>query len=154
MMHENKKIAKLSRAVRQSTLKRLRHVPPGYENWKPSHDMLSFADIAHHLIESDRWLFRKLEDPSLQSMTASVGEAGECSRQDFLKLLEELENLGDLRASNIEGMDSTVLDAELFDDRFGGKVTVWWMIVRGNLDHETHHRSQIAVYMRLLKLIP
>ena len=27
---------------------------------------------------------------------------------------------------------------------------MWWIIVRGNLDHETHHRGQIAAYLRML----
>jgi uncharacterized damage-inducible protein DinB len=36
------------------------------------------------------------------------------------------------------------------DDRFGGEVTLWWTIVRGNLEHEAHHRGQIAVYLRIV----
>jgi uncharacterized damage-inducible protein DinB len=30
------------------------------------------------------------------------------------------------------------------------EVTIWWIIVRGNLDHETHHRGQLSVYLKPL----
>jgi uncharacterized damage-inducible protein DinB len=35
------------------------------------------------------------------------------------------------------------------DSRFG-EVTVWWVIVRGNLDHEIHHRGFIGAYLKML----
>jgi len=38
-------------------------------------------------------------------------------------------------------------DREVFDERFG-ETTLWWIVVRGNLDHEIHHRGQIAAYLR------
>lgn len=149
-MDDSGKIAELARAVRESTIKRLKKVPDGLENWKPSEGALSFADIAHHLIEADQWLFRKLEDPSLQSMTATAGEAGQCDSRRFLEMLDNLEKLGRKRASMIWGMNSDELNAKIYDDRFGGEVTIWWLIVRGNLDHETHHRGQLAAYLRIV----
>jgi uncharacterized damage-inducible protein DinB len=149
-MNDSVKIAELSRAVRESTIKRLKKIPGGFENWKPSENALSIADIAHHLIEADQWLFRKLDNPSLQSMTASAGEAGECDSQNLLQIINNLEELGRKRASMIEGMTAEDLNAKIYDDRFGGEVTVWWLIVRGNLDHETHHRGQLAAYLRMI----
>ncbi len=41
-------------------------------------------------------------------------------------------------------MSREELAREVFDGRFGGRVRVWWIVVRGNLDHEAHHRGQIA----------
>jgi uncharacterized damage-inducible protein DinB len=38
----------------------------------------------------------------------------------------------------------------VFDDRFGCQVSVWWVIVRGNLEHEAQHRGQVASYLRIL----
>ena len=38
---------------------------------------------------------------------------------------------------------------EIPDERFGGNVSVWWILLRGNLDHEIHTRGQIALYLTL-----
>ena len=32
----------------------------------------------------------------------------------------------------------------------GKEVSVWWIIVRGNLDHEIHHRGQLSSYLRAI----
>ena len=37
------------------------------------------------------------------------------------------------------------------DDRFGGDVSLWWVVVRGNLDHEAHHRGQLATLLRIIE---
>ena len=149
-MTEGQKLAELSRAVRESTLKRLRLVPAGLEDWRPGAAAMSFADVAHHLLEADAWLFRKLDDPSLASMVGSVGEAGTVNAGTLRALLSKLEQSGERRAALLDAMSSDDLERSIHDDRFGGDVTVWWAIVRGNLDHETHHRGQIASYLRTL----
>ena len=47
-------------AVRVSTVRRLLLVPPGAENWRIDPAAMSFADTAHHLVDSDRWLYDAL----------------------------------------------------------------------------------------------
>jgi len=145
---DGQRLAELSEAVRESTLKRLRAVPEGMESWRPVPSAMSFADLAHHVAEADRWLFRKLESPELPPMR---GEARACvvaDRAQFLALVEELVDLGRRRSALLRGMDAAALDRRLPDDRFGGEVSVWWIVVRGNLDHEAHHRGQLATYLR------
>ncbi|MBN1682093.1 hypothetical protein JW865_00900 [Candidatus Bathyarchaeota archaeon] len=39
---------------------------------------------------------------------------------------------------------------KIYDSRFNDNVTVWWIIVRGNLDYEIHHRGQLVAYHRIL----
>ena len=56
------------RVVRDSTLKRLKIVPEGYENWRISKNALSFAEIAKHLIESDDWTIKKINEPAIKSI--------------------------------------------------------------------------------------
>ena len=99
MIDEGQRLAELSEAVRESTLKRLRAVPEGLENWRPVPSAMSFADLAHHIAEAARWLFRKLESPELPPMR---GEAGACvvaDRAQFLALVEELADLGRRRSA-------------------------------------------------------
>lgn len=147
---EDHNLAAWSRAVRESSLKRLRLVPAGRETWRPTAEAMSFADLAQHLIDADDWLFEKLEVRTLEPMVGRAGITGEPSRAEYLDLLARLERTGRQRSDLIEGLSPEQLVEPIFDRRFGGEVTVWWVIVRGNLDHEVHHRGQIAVYLRMV----
>ena len=150
---EGQRLAELSRSVRESTLKRLLQVSVGMENWSPSPGAMTFADIAHHIGEADRWLFQKLEDPKLSKMAGKAGEAAQVTSEGFQKLVADLRQRGDKRARLLSTLTDSLLDSPMFDDRFGD-VTAWWVIVRGNLDHETHHRGQLAVYLRIIQNQP
>lgn len=144
---EGNRLARYSAAVRESTLKRLRKVPPGKEDWSPATGAMTCADIAHHLLEADRWLFEKLKNPSLTKM---AGETGEAAGKDFPEVIAELMRSGKQRSDLLATVTDEFLDSPIFDDRFGD-VTVWWVIVRGNLDHEAHHRGQLAAYLNILQ---
>jgi uncharacterized damage-inducible protein DinB len=147
---EGERLAELSRAIRESSLKRLRRVPAGRENWRPSAGALSISEIARHLLAADEWLFAKLGEPTLRGMVARVGDGGDIDRDGYLGALAALAASGERRARLVAGLDDEALDAPIEDDRFGGTVTVWWVVVRGNLDHEAHHRGQLAAYLRAL----
>ena len=147
----SKKLSELSDAVRESTLKRLRRVPEGFENWRITSGAMSFADIAQHTIDADYWLFKKLEIRDIGPIKGKAGSIEISDRSQFLKLLEELVQSGKQRTSLISGLSENDLDENIFDSRFGGEVSVWWVIVRGNLDHEIHHRGQIAAYLRAIE---
>jgi uncharacterized damage-inducible protein DinB len=147
---EGNRLAEFSRAVRESTLKRLLQVPLGKENWSPLPAVMTFADIAHHIGEADRWLLQKLDNPTMPKMVGKVGEAAYVTPEEFQKLVKNLMQSGEQRAELISTLTDSFLDSPITDDRFGN-VTVWWVIVRGNLDHEAHHRGQLAVYLRIIQ---
>lgn len=147
---EASRLAEFALAVRGSTLKRLRSVPAGYENWRPTESSLSIAEIAQHLIDTDQWLFDKLEDLGLPRIRATVGSTAIETRQEFEFLLDRLDHLGADRSRLLSELTDSELDKSIPDDRFGGPVSVWWVIVRGNLDHEAHHRGQLATYLRVI----
>lgn len=149
-MSEGKRLAQLSRAVRDSTLKRLRVVPAGSENWRPSPGAMSFADLIQHLIDADRWLFEKLRRKDLRPMVGTVGCFDSVDRDRYQTLIEALKQEGVRREELLEGMTDADLSELVHDERFGNQVSVWWIIVRGNLDHEAHHRGQIATYLRII----
>jgi len=149
--YDAERLAELSRAIRESTLKRLRSVPEGKENWRPADSAMSFADIARHLIDADEWLFRKMQEPALSAIAGEPGIGSVASRSEYLECLHELERCGERRAIMISGLSESDLSRRLSDDRFDSDITVWWLIVRGNLDHEAHHRGQIAAYLSMLR---
>lgn len=149
--HESSRLAQLSIAVRESTLKRLLRVPDGFEGWRPTEASLSFADIAQHLVDADNWLFQKLQTPGLPSLQGRANLALVHGRANYDGLVEKLREIGERRKILIEGLTDDDLSRRIFDDRFGGEVEVWWIIVRGNLDHEAHHRGQMAAYLRIVE---
>lgn len=147
-------LAELARAVRESTLVRLRRVPPGRENWRPVPGAMSFADVARHLIETDEWLFRKLRERDLAPIAGEAGAIRVDGPAEWEELLALLERSGRRRVELLDEMEPERLDERIPDARFGGEVSVWWIIVRGNLDHEAHHRGQLAVYLRIVEAQP
>ena len=149
MSEQALELAEWSRAVRESSLKRLRAVPAGSENWRPVADAMSFGDLAHHIVEADEWLFKKLEARALAPMFGHAGAVTITVREQYMQLLRELEHLGGKRSRLIAGFSDEQLRECVEDQRFGGEVTVWWILVRGNIDHEIHHRGQISAYLRM-----
>ena len=147
----NQKIlAQFSEAVRESTITRLLKIPDGFENWRISIGALSPAEIAKHLIAADQWLFQKLHDESFRSMVARINSNHISSRNEYIKFIDKLKVSGKRRANLIQNMTIKEFGKEIYDDRFKGKVTIWWVIVRGNLDHEIHHRGQLASIERCI----
>ncbi len=147
----NELLIDFCRAVRTSTLKRLKAVPVGYENWRISKNALSLAEIAQHLIDTDDWLIKKINDPTIKSIYAEKGSIEDCSREEFYSFISALEESLKRKIKFIESLDKEKMESKIYDDRFNGEVSIEWIILRGNIDHEIHHRGQIAVYLRVLK---
>ena len=146
----NKLLKDFCKAVRESTLKRLNAVPEGYENWRISKNALSFAEIAKHLIESDDWTIKKINEPTIKSILPEKGSIENCSREEFSSLILELGECLDRKIKFINSLNKEQMESKIYDDRFSDEVSIEWIILRGNLDHEIHHRGQIAVYLRML----
>ncbi len=107
---------------------------------------MSFADVVEHLIEADEWLVRQLARIPQRPLRGRVSDPlsrGSDPRW-FTRRLEALEESGRHRSALLRELTERDLDAQIDDERFGGAVSAWWVIVRGNLDHEIHHRGQIA----------
>lgn len=151
MNSESEKLAKFAAAVRNSTIKRLERIPAGKENWRITPEAMSIAEIAYHLIEADEWLIIKIENRELEPMQGKTGTIAIDDNFEFRELINRLQQSGERRCSFINELDESKLLSTIFDKRFGKEVTVWWIIVRGNLDHEIHHRGQLSAYLKLLR---
>ena len=147
----NEILTDFCKAVRNSTLKRLRVVPEGYENWRISKNALSFAEIAKHLIEIDEWTINKINDPAIESILPEEGSIENCSREKFNDLISALEDSLKKKIKFFSSLDSKKMERKIYDDRYKDMVSIEWVILRGNLDHEIHHRGQIAAYLRVLQ---
>ena len=139
------------KSVRESTLKRIKTVPEGYENWRISENALSFAEIVEHIIELDDWTINKINEPATKSILPKKGSIDNCSKEQFNSMIRELEKSLERKIMFINSLDNAKMKSKIYDDRFNSEVSIEWIILRGNLDHEIHHRGQIAVFLRMLK---
>lgn len=139
------------RAVRGSTIKRLELVPEGYENWKISSDALGFAEIAKHIIDLDNWLFEKIKNPDIESIETETATMENCSRKEYEDLIIELKEILEKKINLINTFDENKLKEKMYDDAYDTDVSLAWLILRRNIDHEIHHRGQIATYLKVLK---
>jgi len=141
-------LVELSEAVRESTMKRFRNVPHGYENWAYLKGKMSFGDMVQHLIDADNDLFRRLVNKEDFPRGGNPGAVQIKSRTEYEVLLANLENSGVKRKRLIEEYED--FETMIYDQRFGKKKSAWWILVRGYLDHEIHHRGQLSIYLNLV----
>ena len=138
-------------SVRNSTIKRLEIVPEGYENWKVSPGALSFAEIAKHIIDLDNWLFEKIKNPNIKSIETETAIIKYCNREEYKGLIINLKDILEKKIELINSLDEDKLKEKMYDDAYDSEVSLAWLILRRNIDHEIHHRGQIAIYLRVLK---
>lgn len=129
-------------------MRRLKAVPQGLENFRLTPEAMSIADIAQHLIDSDQWLFKMLEERGMEPIDGVSGAVNIADRKQYETVLDSLERVGQQRVELVRSLSESQLSEKMFDARYDREVSVWWIIVRGNLDHEAHHRGQIAAYLR------
>ncbi|MBU1095317.1 MAG: hypothetical protein KKB34_02450 [Bacteroidetes bacterium] len=143
-------IISLFNEVRLSSLKRFYAIPEGKENWRISEGKMSIADIAHHLIESDKWTIKKIKSPEIKSINGAANVITITSRKQYSNLLQELENILQSKILAVKNLNYWDYDKTIYDDRFQKEVNLWFMIMCGNVDHEIHHRGQISAYLQFL----
>jgi len=150
---QQQSLAEFSLAVRESSLKRFRAVPAGMENWRITPESMSIADLAEHLLRADEWLLRKIANPTTEIITGNPGEVTIMRREEYDALVTRLVESGRRRAELFRNMTDEELARRIPDDHYGDGIdsTIWWILVRANLDHEIHHRGALAVYLRVLK---
>ncbi len=146
------RLAALSDDVRDSTLKRLKQIPVGRENDSALPGMMSPADIAAHLMDSDEGLLAVLDT---RISAAGLGAAGQRivgNREEYDALIETLVRLRTTRRKFILAQDDTSLAAMIpFEwQNAKGEMDLGSMIYRV-LDHEAHHRGALAVILRHLR---
>jgi len=148
---EKELISEFAKIVRASTIKRLVKVPENYENWKIKSDSLSFAEITKHLIDIDNWILSKIQDPSFKSIETQTARIEFCKREKYLDLIDELQESLVKKPEFIDKMTEEDLQITIYDDSLSKNIPTSLFILRRNLDHEIHHRGQIALYLNMLK---
>lgn len=143
-------LSTFSNSIRNSTIKRLRKVPEGAENWAPVDGGMTFADLALHIIECDVALLNCIKT---HAMDKNLGEAGAIpieARAEFDGLIERLREGKAARFQFIAGLSDADMDIVIEADRIRGieHIPLGGLVLE-LLDHEVHHRGQLSTYLRV-----
>jgi len=130
-------------SIRRRTLNYIRLIPSDKMGWSPKPGEFSCRDIIHHLGAAEK-MFAMVATEGIWSYSGHTIESQEeleaaivSLERDHLTALNRLKSLsdGDLYTSQ-PSLDGTPI-----------KVWRWLMAL---IEHEIHHRSQLAVYLTLM----
>jgi uncharacterized damage-inducible protein DinB len=134
-------------SIRRRTLNYTQAIPAGQADWSPKPGEFTVVDIIHHLASAEtmfvgavvkgRWRYPKQPEqagPKLEMALARLNEG------------------------HVQAMDSlrTLADTELDQPRptLDGPPVKAWRLLLAMVEHEIHHRSQLAVYLSLMGVEP
>ena len=148
-----KELTKFSIAVRESTLKRLKTVPIGSEDWRLDKDSMSFADIAQHIIDCDLALIDSFHTKNIGSNLGKARSAITDKYNALKDLIDKLEETKNKRAVFIEDLNQKDLSEIITADRKDGEQQLTMeLLIYTMLDHETHHRGQLSAYLKMISI--
>jgi uncharacterized damage-inducible protein DinB len=147
---EQQRLAAFSDTVRNSTLKRLRRVPEGAENWAVREGAMSFADLADHILQCDYALLKIFETKLIGAHVGKAGQRHIETRAEFDDLVGELKQLRKTRREFIGTMTESDFDVIIDAERIRGVERIpAGILMLEMLDHEVHHRGQMALALSL-----
>jgi len=134
--------------IRRRTLNYIQAIPAGQLEWRPAPAELTCGDIVRHvaaaeqmyvgLVAEGRWHYR--------------GHARE-PEHDLATLLAALQAGHAQAIERLRGLPDSVL-GELRPALDGGPSIKVWRWLMAMVEHEVHHRSQLAVHLALMGVVP
>ena len=106
------------------------------------------ADLLVHLIQSEKVLFSILKTKHIPENRGQPHMAKINERAEYDLLLHEFRQLKGMRHQFIVGLSEEQLQTNITSKRMSGLTTMSlleWLY--GFLDHEIHHRGQLALYL-------
>lgn len=122
-------------------------MPDEKYGFKPTDEVFSFSEQLLHLAGSNYWFFSTVKGEKPPKSEDAFKPEGK-TKADVIKLLEESFAYGD---PVIEGLTEKSAFEEI---SFGRGKLALWKIIMFAVDHITHHRGQIVVYLRLNGIKP
>jgi uncharacterized damage-inducible protein DinB len=133
--------------IRRRTLHFIDTIPADKIDWSPSDEEFSFGDLIRHLAASEemfiggvvngKWKYdgHKTEEKQERDVAITLLKS---THQEAMKRLETLSDyvLNESRPS------------------LTGQEVKTWRLLMAMVEHEVHHRSQIAMYLTLIKIKP
>jgi uncharacterized damage-inducible protein DinB len=134
--------------IRRRTLTFARAIPEDRVNWSPRANEFTSGDILRHLAAVEKITICAVVK---KKWTAYPGHAQDLARErkDIIEYLE---------TTHAEAMNRlrTLPDAELQQPRtaLAGPPLKAWRLLMSIIEHEIHHRSQLASYLSTLEVPP
>ena len=131
--------------IRQRTLKYVRSIPAENIAWSPKEGEFSFGEIVRHIVAIEQMITGLVVEGVVRYQGHNLDAGMTCG--DLVRELETehqtamrlLELLGDgCLASRRKAIDGTYVKV--------------WRLLMTMVEHEIHHRSQLAVYLTLLEI--
>lgn len=133
--------------IRRRTLHFIDAIPPDRIDWLPVAGEFTFGDLIRHLAATEAMFV----DAVVNGKWKYAGHRSvlKQEREDAVALLQ---------AAHREAMDQlgALSDAALIENRpsLGGTEVRAWRLLMAMVEHEVHHRSQIAMYLTLIEIKP
>lgn len=133
--------------VRRRTINFIRAIPIEQIDWSPKEGELTCGDIVRHLAATEKMFVSAAAEGHWEYAGHDRSLAG--SLDEIMAHLEAChsEAMIALRALN---------DTELYQPRptLNGPPVKAWRLLMAMVEHEVHHRSQLAVYLTLMGIEP
>jgi uncharacterized damage-inducible protein DinB len=133
--------------IRRRTNTFIKALPPDQMDWLPRPDEFTCGDIVRHLAATEKMYVNVIVNGSWEY---------EGHDRSLAQSLDEV--LAYLETVHVNAMMllSTMPDMALYDlcPTLGGPPVKAWRILMAMVEHEVHHRSQLASYLMLLGIEP
>lgn len=134
--------------IRERTLALVDQIPPEHFDWTPRPGEYTIGDLVRHFASVEQM------DVSV-ALGAGWHYAGHAAADWGATLDEARTNLARVHAeslSRLRAADDTLLLTKRLD--LEGHSVSTWRILMALVEHEIHHRSQLAMYLTLLNIAP
>jgi uncharacterized damage-inducible protein DinB len=146
------------KAVREDTANAVEDFSAHDLDYKPSADLMSFGDIARHILQAGHGLTGLLLDgvdnlaaPQFREMMNKyVAELP--PTKDAVALARELRNRVSSRLAQLATQPASFYAGEI--TRFDGQRVTRLEMLQGVKEHELTHRQQLFMYLRLNGIVP
>jgi uncharacterized damage-inducible protein DinB len=122
-------------------------MPDDKYGFKPTEEVWSFAEQLLHLAGVNYWFFATLKGEKPPKSEKDLKAKG-TAKKDVISMLEESFKYGD---GFVEGLTDKIAHEEITR---GKNKMAKWKIILFCVDHITHHRGQMVVYLRLNGIKP
>jgi uncharacterized damage-inducible protein DinB len=122
-------------------------MPDEKYGFKPTEEVYSFAEQLLHLAGGNYWFFATIKGEKSPKSEEEFKSEGK-TKTDVIKLVEESFAFGD---AVVDGLTEKILHEEV---AMGKNKLVVWKLLLFCVDHISHHRGQMVVYLRLNGIKP
>jgi uncharacterized damage-inducible protein DinB len=129
----------------------LANVPAGKDDWKPHEKSMPLARLAGLVASMPSWVPLIIDQDELD-LTPPPG-AGQYKQPDTTNLVATLDDLVGKARASLKSTNDDYLFTTNWRLKAGGQVVMnepRHIVLRDTINHWSHHRGQLTVYLRLL----